>query len=132
VAGLLPSGFSDEAAAARICVMQYVIRAGLAHPRTLVLGTTPHREVPGLSGFSVPSAPGVSVDELANGAGFPHTWISMTTRDVRVRHGFDLVFPTPGKGAYHATVRTPCPLPPEIAILLSGLFTRHRNRYPTG
>jgi hypothetical protein len=112
-------------------VDQYVVRAGLGRPGPLIVGTTPHRDIPGLTGFSVQSAPGLSVDELMRGAGFPHTWISVTTLDALQRHGFDLVFPTPGKGAYHATVRAPYPLSPDMAMLLSGLFTRRRNPYPS-
>jgi hypothetical protein len=109
---------------------QYVVRAGLARPGPLIVGTTPHRLVPGLSGFSVQSAPGIPVEELARAGSFPHPWISVTTFAVLERHGFELVFPTPGKGAYHATVRASCPLRMDVAVLLSGLFTRLRNPYP--
>jgi hypothetical protein len=111
-------------------VEQFVVRAGLARPSPLIVGTTPHRLVPGLSGFSVQSAPGVPVEELARAGLFPHPWISVTTVTILERHGCELVFPTPRKGAYHATVGAPCPLPPDIAVLLSGLFIRRRNRYP--
>ena len=106
---------------------QYVVRAGLARPDSLIVGTTRHPLVPGLFGFSVQSAPGVAVADLARAGRFPHPWISVTTVVMLRRHGFDLVFPTPGKGAYHATVRAPCPLPPDIAVLLSSLFVRRRN-----
>jgi len=58
---------------------QYVVRAGLAHPETLMNDTGPHRDIPDLTGFSVRSAPGVSVDELARGGWFRHGWISVTT-----------------------------------------------------
>jgi hypothetical protein len=111
-------------------VEQLVVRAGLARPASLMEGTTPHRLVPGLSGFSVQSALGVPVEELARAGRFPHLWVSVTTVVILRRHGFDLVFPTPGKGAYHATVRAPCPLPPDVAVLLSGLFVRRRNPHP--
>jgi hypothetical protein len=108
-------------------VEQYVVRAGLARANSLIVGTTRHPLVPRLFGFSVQSAPGVLVDELARAGRFPHPWISVATVDVLRRHGFDLVFPTPGKGAYHAIVRALCPLPPDIAVLLSNLFVRCRN-----
>jgi hypothetical protein len=68
--------------------------------------------------------------ELARAGWFPHPWISVTTVVLPRRHRFDLVFPTPGEGAYHATVRAPCPLSPDIAVLLSGLFVRHHNPHP--
>jgi hypothetical protein len=108
-------------------VQQYVVRAGLAQPASLIAGTAPHPLVPGLCGFSVQSAPGITVEELARAGRFPHPWISVTTVAVLARHGFDLAFPTPGKGAYHATVRVPCPLPMGTAVLLGGLFVRYRN-----
>jgi hypothetical protein len=111
-------------------VEQFVVRAGLARPAVLVVGTTPHRLVTGLSGFSVQSAAGMPVDELARAGRFPHPWISVITVAISRTHGFDLVFPTPGKGAYHANVRAPWPLPRESASLLSGLFVRRRNPYP--
>jgi hypothetical protein len=108
-------------------VEHFIVRAGLARPASLIVGTTPHRLVPGLSGFSVQSASGVSVEELARAGRFPHPWISVTTLAILQHRGFDLVFPTPGKGAYHATVRAPCPLPQDLAALLSRLFARRRN-----
>ena len=115
---------------ARANVEQVIVRAGLARPASRIVGATPHLLVPGLSGFSVQSAPGVPVEELARAGRFPHPWISVTTVVSLRRHGLDLVFPTPGKGAYHATVRAPCPLPADIAVLLSGLFIRRRNPHP--
>ncbi len=107
----------------------YVVRAGLARPDLLVAGTRPHRDVPGLTGFSVQSAPGLSVEQLARAARFPHGWVSVTTLHTLRWHGFDLVFPTPGQGVYHATVLAPYPLSSEHASLLSSLFTRRRNPY---
>jgi hypothetical protein len=83
-----------------------------------------------LFGFSVQSAPGISVDELARAGLFPHLQISVTTLDILQRHGFDLVFPTPGGGMYHATVQILYPLPPDMASRLSGLFHQRRNPYP--
>lgn len=108
----------------------FIVRAGLARPASLIVGTAPHRLVPGLTGFSVQSAPEVPVEELARAGRFPHRWVSVTTVVALRRHGFDLVFPTPGKAAYHATVRAPCPLPLDLAVLLSGLFKRWRNPHP--
>jgi hypothetical protein len=96
----------------------------------LIEGTASHRLVKGLYGFSVQSAPGVAVEELALAGRFPHVQISVKTVELRQAHGFTVVFPTPGKGAYHATVRTPWPLSLANAMLLSSLFRRRRNPYP--
>jgi hypothetical protein len=97
--------FADEAD-------QYVVRAGLARPDSLIAGTTVHRLIPGLTGSSVQSAP---VEALARGGQFRNRQISVTTRRALQQYGFDLVFPTTGRGAYHATVRAPDPLPPDRA-----------------
>jgi hypothetical protein len=86
--------------------------------------------IPELTGFSVQSAPGISIGELARGGQFRNWQISVTTVGVLRSHGFETVFPTPGRGAYHATVRVPDPLPPVIAALLSSLFVRVRNPHP--
>jgi hypothetical protein len=110
-------------------VGHYIVRAGLVRPRSLIAGTTRHLDIPGLSGFSVQSAPGLSVEELARAGRFPHSWIGVTDLDTILLHGFKLVFPTPGKGDYHATIRTSYPLSPDAAVLLSRLFIRHRNPY---
>lgn len=109
---------------------QYVVRAGIAQPRSLIEGTASHRLVAGLCGFSVQSAPGVTVEELARAGRFPHSQISVTTVELLHEHGFAVVFPTPGKGVYHATVRTPWPLSLATAMLLSNLFTQRRNPSP--
>ena len=50
---------------------------------------------------------------------FRNRQISVTTLRALRRHGFETVFPTPGRGAYHATVRVPDPLPPDIAELIA-------------
>ena len=109
---------------------QYVVRAGIAQPDNLIAGTTAHRLLPELRGFSVQSAPGVSVEELARGGQFRNRRISVTTRNALQEHGFEVVFPTPGRGAYHATVRAPDPLPPDTAALLSSLFVQCANPHP--
>jgi hypothetical protein len=109
---------------------QYVVRAGWARPDNMIAGTTAHRLLPGLTGFSVQSAPSVSVEEPARGGQFRNRQIGVTTRSALQQHGFPLVFPTPGRGAYHATVRAPDPLPPDTAALLSGLFVQWPNPHP--
>jgi hypothetical protein len=110
---------------------QYAVRAGLARPDNLIAGTTAHSTpLPGLTGFSVQSSPGVSIDELARGGQFRNRQISVTTASALRRNGFELVFPTPGRGAYHATVRVADPLPQDTAALLSGLFVQCPNPHP--
>jgi hypothetical protein len=109
---------------------QYVVRAGLARPDNLIAGTTAHRLIPGLTGFSVQSAPGVSVGDLARGGQFHNRQISATTQNALRQQGFEVVFPTPGRGAYHATVRAPDPLLPDTAALLSSLFLQCSNPHP--
>ena len=109
---------------------QYVVRAGMVRASTLIAGTTPHRDMHELTGFSVQSAPGVSVDELARGGQFLNPKISVTTRARLQWYGFKIVFPTPGKGRYHATVQALYPLPPDLAEDLSRLFDQYPNPYP--
>jgi hypothetical protein len=89
---------------------QYVVRAGMARPDNLIAGTTAHRLVPGLTGFSVQSALGLSVKELARGGQFRNGHISVTTVGALQRHGFEVVFPTPGRGGYHTTVLERLPI----------------------
>lgn len=110
--------------------VQYVVRAGLARPENLTAGTSKHSVIPELTGFSVQSAPCISIAELARGGQFRNRQISVTTTGALRRHGFETVFPTPGRGEYHATVRVPDPLPPGIAALLSSLFVQVPNPHP--
>jgi hypothetical protein len=77
---------------------QYVVRAGMVRASTLIAGTTAHRDLPDLAGFSVQSAQGVSVDELARGGQFLNPKISVTTRARLHWYRIKIVFPTPGKG----------------------------------
>jgi hypothetical protein len=106
---------------------QFIVRAGLARPANLIDGTAPHATVPGLTGFSVQSAPGVPVAALAAAGQFRNGQISVTTlREIR-RAGFEIVFPTPGRGLYHATVRVPYPLTSAFAVRLSFLFEQCPN-----
>ena len=102
----------------------------MAQPASLIEGTAPHRLVSDLHGFSVQLAPNVTVEKLARAGRFPHQQIGVTTFELLEAHDFTVVFPTPGKGAYHATVRTAWPLPLAVAMLLSSLFTRRRNPHP--
>jgi len=114
----------------RVTPLHYVVRAGIARPADLILGTRVHRAVPGLIGFSVQSWPGVPVEELARAGRFRNAQVSVTTVDALARQGFEVVLSTLGKGDYHATVRAAHPLPPEVAARLASLFIRRRNPYP--
>lgn len=109
---------------------QYVVRAGLARPANLIAGASMHRMIPELAGFSVQSLPGISIAELARGGQFRNRQISVTTVGARRRHGFETVFPTPGRGAYHATVQVPDSLPQDIAALRCSLFAQVPNPHP--
>lgn len=109
---------------------QYVVRAGLVRPRDLIAGTGPHRDVSELTGFSVQSAPCVCWEDLARGGRFRNLHVSVATRQDLQWYGFKLVFPSPGRGLYHATVQAPYPLPPDVADRLSRLFIQHPNPYP--
>ncbi len=98
----------------------YVVRAGLAAENTLEAGT---RLTVNGSGFSVQTFPGISVDELARGGGWPHKYISVTTIDMlRAIPGVTVNWPTPGAGSYHGTVNVPNPPPPGTFEAISKVF----------
>ena len=82
--------------------------------------------------FSVQSAPGVSVPELAKAGKFKNKKISVTTVKVLEELGARVV-DTPGKG-YHRTVVVPYPLTEVQAELLSRAFVRmpNPNRFQKG
>jgi tetratricopeptide (TPR) repeat protein len=115
--GLAPGIGTDESQKEPV----WVVRAGIANPKQLQHGTQPHRLVPGLSGFSVQSAPAKSIEELAAGGLFPHGQISVTTVDELRSVGVSVV-PSPGKGRYHCTASAPFPLTDEQAIRISAVF----------
>jgi hypothetical protein len=106
---------------------QYVVRGGFAVPQNLINGSsyTPY----GVYGFSVQSAPGVSVDNLAKAGQFPNSTISVSTVTKLTSVGA-IVTQTPGVG-YHATVVVPAPLSNAQAALISAQFqTGIPNPYP--
>ncbi len=110
--------------------VHYVVRAGIARPVDFIIGTREHRDIAGLFGFSVQSWPGVSPEDLARAGLFRNRQIGVTTLETLRRMGFEVVLSTPGKGAYHATVRAPYPLPQDVAARLSVVFIRRHNPYP--
>jgi hypothetical protein len=83
---------------------QYVVRAGVATPFQLRAGT---RLTVNGYGFSIQTAPGVSVDELARGGRFPNRQIGITTVEQLRGAGVTVNFPRPGAGTHHDTVVLP-------------------------
>lgn len=93
----------------------FVVRGGVATPKQIACGIGPHRDVPGLTGFSAQSRAGASIEELTATGGvgngpFPHGQVSVTTVGKLRCIGCDIV-PSPGGGANHVTV-TPGPATP--------------------
>ncbi len=124
--GAILATAGDSAAASRPNP-QPVVRGGFATPESLIRGTT---QTPfGLYGFSVQSAPGRTIDELARAGRFPNGTISVSTVDA-LRAVGAIVTPSPGVG-YHATVVVPAPLSNAQAALISAAFaTGIPNPYP--
>jgi len=105
----------------------FVVRGGVATPEQIARGIVPHRDVPGLTGFSAQSRAGASVEELAAAGGvgsvpFPHGQVSVTTAAELRRVGCDVVT-SPGGGANHVTVTSGPASPAQI----SGLFEPRPN-----
>jgi hypothetical protein len=105
----------------------FVVRGGVATPEQIARGIGPHRDVPGLVGFSAQSRAGASVEELAatgglGGGPFPHRQVSVSTVDKLRCVGCDVVA-SPGGGANHVTV-TPGPASP---VDISRQFTPRPN-----
>ena len=101
------------------------MRAGIATPAQLQAGT--RFSVNGF-GFSIQTAPGISVDELARGDQFPNRQISITTVQELRGAGVAVNFPTPGAGARHSTIIVP--RPPRIFEKIASLFTQRPNLFP--
>jgi len=55
--------------------VQDAVRGGVTTPESLIARSTEHLAVPGLYGFSVQSAPGLSVNDLARAGAFPNRQI---------------------------------------------------------
>jgi hypothetical protein len=109
---------------------QYVVRAGVATPSLLRVGT---RFTVNGFGFSIQSAPGISVEELARGGRFPNRQISVTTLQELRGAGVSVNFPTPrspGAGDHHGTVMVPSPPPPRVFEAIASLFTPRPNPFP--
>lgn len=108
-----------------------VVRGGIATPQQLQRGIAEYAQVPGLTGFSVQSAPGKTINELAAAGQFRNKQISVTTvgelENAGGALGFHIrVVPSPGRG-FHNTATTPNPLPDDLAIALSKVFRQIPN-----
>jgi hypothetical protein len=112
----------------------WVVRGGVATPRQLQAGTARHRGVPGspgLFGFSVQYQPSKTIQELAAAGRLRNAHISVTTAEELVAAGLSLgyavsIVASPGTG-YHHTVQVPFPLPLDLAVALSAVFTQRPN-----
>ncbi len=119
-------GLSGDTPESQRTQPQYVIRVGLAAPQNLMTGST---AIPGtnLSVFSVTTAPGMKVNQLAMVASYPNPQISYTTTNALSNIGVPVV-PTPSaNNPLHATAIVPVPLDPARAAQISGIFTRIPN-----
>ena len=103
----------------------WVVRAGVATPQQLKNGVDEHRRVPGLTGFSVQSAPGKTIEELAAAGRFPNAQISVTTVDALLAV-YVRVVKSPGEG-YHHTAVTEDPLMSPHAEAISAVFKQLPN-----
>ena len=111
-----------------------VVRGGIATPQQLQRGIAEHARVPGLTGFSVQSATGKTINELATAGQFRNRQISVTTvgevEDAGGALGFNIrVVQSAGRG-FHCTVTTPNPLPNDLALALSKVFRQMPNPSP--
>ena len=121
----------------------WVVRAGTASADFLIRGYTEHTRARGVFGFSVQSAAGKTVEELAAAGQFPNRQISYTTLDTLqtavqpLGYRVDLV-KTPGTGFHHTlTVLYDAngvmlhTLPRDAAVAISAAFQRMPNPFPT-
>ena len=108
--------------------IQYVVRGGQGAASSFQAGTAATQNG---YGFSVQTAPGVSVNELARGGSFLNSQISVSTvQQLQDIPGVSVNFPTPGRGDYHGTVNVPNPTPPGFFSVISGAFVQQPNPFP--
>jgi hypothetical protein len=105
-----------------------VVRGGEGAPWSFEKGTNLSQNG---YGFSVQTAPNVSVDELARGGYFRNRQISVSTVDkLQAIPGVTVNSPTPGFGDYHGTVNVPNPPPAGLFDAIAGSFTQQPNPFP--
>ena len=120
----------------------WVVRAGAASADFLIRGYTEHTRARGVFGFSVQSAPGKTVAELAHVGQFPNRQVSYATvgalQAAVQTLGYQIrLIRTPGVGFHHtltvlydasgAMLQT---LPRDAAIAISNTFQRIPNPFP--
>lgn len=112
----------------RIEQPQCVIRAGIATPESLIRGTSTFTyNGSTLSGFSVTSAPNMSINQLAAAANYPNGQISYTTTSQLASVGAPVVA-TPLSGQpLHSTVTAAYPLSSAQAAAISAQFKQMPN-----
>jgi hypothetical protein len=122
-----PSKLGDDSCTPPNCGNQYVLRGGLAAPADIQKGVTVVKGFEPMTGFSVTSAPNMTLDQLAKYAQYPNAMISFTTTQELARMGYP-VAPTPLSHPHpdplHSTVQTPMPLPDAEAQAIGGAFGR--------
>ncbi|MBS0219459.1 MAG: hypothetical protein JSR91_01835 [Proteobacteria bacterium] len=132
-----PSELGDDSCTPPNCGNQYVLRGGLAAPANLQQGVGVVTGYEPMTGFSVTSAPNMTLDQLAKYAQYPNAMISFTTTRDLANMGYP-VAPTPlnrpdGPDPLHSTVQTPMPLPDAEAQAISKAFARKmQNLYKRG
>ena len=122
-----PSEIGDDSCTPPNCGNQYALRGGLAAPADIQTGVGVVTGFEPMTGFSVTSAPNMTLDQLAKYAQYPNAMISFTTTQELARLGYP-VAPTPQFRRYpdplHSTVQTPMPLSDDEAQTISGAFGR--------
>jgi uncharacterized protein RhaS with RHS repeats len=107
--------------------VQYVVRGGAGAVSSFQQGTNLTSNG---YGFSVQTAPSVSINELARGGYFPNAQISVSTvQELQAIPGVTVNSPTPGFGDYHGTVNVPNPPPAGFFNVISGAFVPQPNPF---
>ncbi|MGB9114986.1 RHS repeat-associated core domain-containing protein [Bradyrhizobium sp.] len=107
--------------------VQYVVRGGAGAASSFERGTNLTSNG---YGFSVQTAPSVSISELARGGYFPNAQISVSTvQELQAIPGVTVNSPTPGFGDYHGTVNVPNPPPAGFFNVISGAFVPQPNPF---
>ena len=109
--------------------IQYVVRGGLADPNNLIAGSQSTNFLGGISGFSVTTAPGLSVPQLAQAGNYPNGSISWTTTGQLATLGLGVVSTPTSSNPFHGTVIVPIPLSLPLATAISAQFQTILNPY---